>query len=245
MDLSELPESGTGALGLDLSRRLLAEAVGTCLLMVAVVGSAIMASTLSDEPGIQLLAISVAVGAALLALIYTFGGVSGAHFNPAVTLLDRLFGTISSREASLYVMAQLTGGILGTIIANLMFEYPAVEFSSRVRSSPGLWLGEFIATLGLLLVIHGCVRTGRANVVAVAIAAWIAGAHWFTSSTSFANPAVTVSRMFTDTFNGISPSSVSMFVVMQLLAVPAAWVLVKFIFAGSEEVLGNGDPSNG
>ena len=134
-----------------------------------------------------------------------FGAVSGAHFNPVVTLVDRAFGTISTRDAGLYIVAQIVGGCLGAIVANLMFDLPAVELSTTVRSSGDLWLSEVVATVGLLLVIHGCVRTGRADVVAVAVGVWIGGAYWFTSSTSFANPAVTIARTLSDTFAGIEP----------------------------------------
>ena len=189
-DLARLPETGTGSVGLDLTRRLVAEGIGTGFLVIAVVGSGIMASRLSaNDTGLQLLENAAATTAALIGLILIFGAVSGAHLNPVVTLVDRAFGSITSRDSALYIAAQVTGGCLGAVAANLMFELPAVELSTKTRSSPGLWLSEIIATVGLLLVIHGCVRTGRANVVAFAVGIWIGGAYWFTSSTSFANPA--------------------------------------------------------
>lgn len=230
-DLSHEPETGTGALQLGLGARLAAEALGTGLLIVAVIGSGIMATRLSpDDVGLQLLENSFATMGALVGLILMFGAVSGAHFNPAVTLTDRLLGSISSRDAGLYVVAQTIGGCLGAVVANLMFELPAVELSTKDRSSPALWLSEVVATVGLLLVIHGCVRTGRARVVPFAVGLWIGGAYWFTSSTSFANPAVTVARSLSDSFAGIAPSSVPMFVVAQLVGVAVAFGLVRLFY---------------
>jgi arsenate reductase len=230
-DLAHEPQTGTGQLGIGLHRRLVAEALGTCLLIVAVVGSGIMASRLSpDDVGIQLLENAAATAGALVGLILMFGAVSGAHFNPAVTLIDRLFGTMTTREAVAYVVAQTLGGCAGSVIANLMFELPAIEWSSRSRSSGALWLSEVVATVGLLLVIHGCVRTGRANAVPFAVGAWIGGAYWFTSSTSFANPAVTVARTLSDSFAGIEPASVPMFIVMQLAGTLLAYGLIRFLY---------------
>lgn len=147
-----------------------------------------------------------------------------------VTLVDRAFDTISTRDTGLYIVAQIIGGCLGAIVANLMFELPAVEWSTTTRSSGALWLSEVVATIGLLLVIHGCVRTGRANVVAFAVGLWIAGAYWFTSSTSFANPAVTIARTLSDSFTGIKPSSAPMFIIMQLLGAGVAYSLIRFIY---------------
>ncbi len=214
-----------------LPRRLVAEAVGTAFLIVAVVGSGIMASRLSpNDVGLQLLENAAATAGALIGLILMFGGVSGAHFNPVVTLVDRLFGDLSTSDAGAYVLAQIGGGCLGTVIANLMFELPAIELSTKDRSSPALWLSEFVATIGLLLVIHGCVRTRRANSVAYAVGVWIGGAYFFTSSTSFANPAVTIARTLSDSFAGIAPSSAPMFIVMQLVGGAAAFGLIAFIY---------------
>lgn len=224
-------ETGTGALRLDLLRRVVAEALGTGLLVLAVIGSGIMATRLSPaDVGLQLFENAFATAGALVGLILMFAAVSGAHFNPVVTLVDRLFGTISSRDAAAYVIAQIVGGCLGAMLANLMFELPAVELSTKDRSSPALWLSEFVATVGLLLVIHGCVRTGRAKVVPFAVAAWIGGAYWFTSSTSFANPAVTFARTLSDTFAGIAPASAPMFIVMQLLGAVVAFGLIRFLY---------------
>jgi glycerol uptake facilitator-like aquaporin len=230
-DLARLPETGTGSVGLDLTRRLVAEGLGTGFLVVAVIGSGIMASRLSpNDTGLQLLENAAATAAALIGVILIFGALSGAHFNPAVTLVDRAFGSISTRDAGLYIAAQVVGGCVGAMLANLMFELPAIELSTKGRSSPALWLSEIIATVGLLLVIHGCVRTGRANVVAFAVGIWIGGAYWFTSSTSFANPAVTIARTLSDTFTGIEPSSAPMFILMQLVGAAIAYGLIRLLY---------------
>jgi arsenate reductase len=230
-DLAHQPETGTGALQRDLARRLLAEALGTGLLVMAVIGSGITASRLSpNDVGLQLLENAAATAGALVALIWMLGAVSGAHFNPVVTLVDRAFGGIPTREVAPYIAAQVIGGCLGAIVANLMFELPAINPSDKARSSGALWLSEVVATAGLLLVIHGCIRSGRSNVVAVAVGVWIGGAYFFTSSTSFANPAVTIARTLSDTFAGIAPSSAPMFIVMQLLGAAAAYVLIRVLF---------------
>ena len=187
-----------------LGRRLVAEAVGTALLIIAVIGSGIMASRLSPtDVGLQLLENAAATAGALIGLILMFGAVSGAHFNPAVTLVDRMFGTISTTDTILYAIAQTAGGCAGAVLANIMFELDPINLSTKSRSSGALWLSEVIATIGLLLVIHGCVRTGRAAAVPFAVGVWIGGAYWFTSSTIFANPAVTIARMLSDSFAGI------------------------------------------
>jgi arsenate reductase len=229
--LARAVETGTGGLQLDLARRLAAEALGTGLLIVAVIGSGIMASHLSpSDVGLQLLENAAATAGALVGLILMFGAVSGGHFNPLVTLVDRSFKAITTRETVLYICAQIAGGCLGAAVANLMFELPAVEWSTKSRSSGALWLSEVVASLGLLLVIHGCVRTGRASVVPFAVGAWIGGAYFFTSSTSFANPAVTIARTLSDSFAGIKPSSAPMFIVMQLVGAAVAVVLIRFFY---------------
>ncbi|CAB4872361.1 unannotated protein [freshwater metagenome] len=243
-ELSLQPETGTGQLRLDLTRRLLAEGLGTALLIIAVVGSGIMASRLSPaDVGLQLFENAAATAGALIGLILMFGAVSGAHFNPVVTLVDRLLGTISTRDAALYTVAQTIGGCIGTVIANLMFELPAIKLSTHTRSSGALWLSEVVATIGLLLVIHGCVRTGRASAVPFAVGVWIGGAYWFTSSTSFANPAVTVARMLSDSFAGIRPSSAPMFIVMQVVAALMAFGLIRFLFPHKASGNASGDAS--
>jgi glycerol uptake facilitator-like aquaporin len=230
--LARQPETGTGSLRLDLARRVTAEALGTGLLVMAVIGSGITASRLSPhDTGLQLLENAAATAGALIALIWTLGSVSGAHFNPVVTLLDRAFGGIPAREVAPYLVAQIAGGCLGAVVANLMFDLPAIDPSTTVRSSGALWFSEVVATVGLLLVIHGCVRGGRADVVAVAVGVWIGGAYFFTSSTSFANPAVTIARTLSDTFAGIAPSSAPMFIIMQLVGAAIAYGLIRFLFA--------------
>src|SRR6266516_4162334 len=233
-DLARLPETGTGSVGLDLTRRLVAEGIGTGFLVIAVVGSGIMASRLSpNDTGLQLLENAAATTAALIGLILVFGAVSGAHLNPVVTLVDRAFGGITTRDSAFYIAAQVAGGCVGAMLANLMFELPAIELSTKARSSPALWLSEIIATVGLLLVIHGCVRSGRASVVAFAVGIWIGGAYWFTSSTSFANPALTIARTLSNSFAGIDPGSAPMFVLMQLLGAAAAYGLIRLLYLAS------------
>jgi len=201
----------------DLSSRLTAEFVGTFFLLLAVVGSGIMAENLSTDVGLQLLENSLATAGALTCLILTFGRVSGAHFNPVVTLWARLDGDIDNRTALSYVAVQIPGAILGAMAANIIFELNAVYWSTKQRSDPALWLSEVLATFGLLMVIIGVVRSRKDHWVAISVAAYIGGAYFFTSSTSFANPAVTVARTFSDTFAGIAPASAPMFIVCQLI----------------------------
>jgi glycerol uptake facilitator-like aquaporin len=218
-----------------LARRALAELVGTALLVATVVGSGIAASRLSpDDTGLQLLENSLATGAVLVALIIAFQPVSAA-FNPVVTLVERWLGAISWREAGALIAAQILGGTLGTLLANLMFDLPAATISTHQRTGAGLWLAEVVATVGLLLVIFGTARTGRKDMVAVAVGGYITAAYWFTSSTSFANPAVTVARMFSDTFAGISPASVLPFVAMQLVGGVLAAVLIRLLYPHAAE----------
>jgi glycerol uptake facilitator-like aquaporin len=239
-ELDRAPETGTGELPVDLRRRLVAEALGTGLLTTAVIGSGIMASRLSpDDVGLQLLENAAATAGALIGLILVFGAVSGAHFNPVVTLVDRAFGSISGRDCGLYLIAQIAGGCLGAIVANLMFELPAVDWSTKERSSGALWLSEVVATIGLLLVIHGCVRSGRASVVPFAVGVWIGGAYFFTSSTSFANPAVTIARTLSDSFAGIEPASAPMFVVMQLVGAALAYALIRYLYPAPTRTAGD------
>jgi glycerol uptake facilitator-like aquaporin len=201
----------------DLSSRLTAEFVGTFFLLLAVVGSGIMAENLSTDEGLQLLENSFATAGALTCLILTFGRVSGAHFNPVVTLWARLEGDLDNRTALSYVAVQIPAAILGVMAANVIFELDAVYWSTKQRSDPSLWLSEVLATFGLLMVIIGVVRSRKDHWVAISVAAYIGGAYFFTSSTSFANPAVTVARTFSDTFAGIAPASAPMFIVCQLI----------------------------
>ena len=238
-DLRRSVETGTGRLPVGLARRLVAEALGTAFLLVAVVGSGIMATRLTTDVGVQLLANAAATAGALIGLILVFGAVSGAHFNPVVTLVDRAFGTVGTRDAAGYVVAQIVGGCLGTVIANVMFELPAIEWSSTDRAAGALWFSEVIATIGLLLVIHGCVRSGRRDVVAFAVGLWIGAAYWFTSSTSFANPAATIARGLTDSFAGIRPADVPMFIVMQLIGGALAYLLIRFLYRPDPDISTN------
>lgn len=219
-----------------LSSRLVAEFVGTAFLLVGVVGSGIMAETLTDDVGLQLLQNAFATAGVLVALILALGPASGAHFNPAVTLADRIFGGITTRDAAGYVVAQVSGGIAGVLAANLMFDLSIVEWSTKHRSGGHLVFAEGVATLGLLLVIFGVVRSGKSGLAAFSVGGYIAGAYYFTSSTSFANPAVTVARMFSDTFAGIEPASAPGFVVAQVVAVGAAVLLIRAIYPDIEDV---------
>jgi glycerol uptake facilitator-like aquaporin len=213
----------------DILRRASAEAVGTAFLVAAVVGSGIAAQRLSPgDTGIQLLENAVATGAVLVALILALGPISGAHFNPIVTLADRILGGIGTRDASAYVAAQIVGGCVGAIVANLMFDLPAVTISTHDRSSSGVLLGEVVAAFGLLVVILGVVRAGKAQMAAFAVAGYITAAYWFTSSTSFANPAVTIARTLSDTFAGIEPADVPAFIALQVLGALAAVTLFRY-----------------
>lgn len=213
-----------------LARRTLAEFVGTAFLVAAVVGSGIAAARLSPHNvGLQLLENSIITGGALVALILALQPVSAA-FNPVVTLVERAFGAVTSRDAAALIAAQITGGVLGSIVANLMFKLPAVALSIHHRTGGGIWLGEVVATFGLLIVIFGTVRSGRAERVAYAVGGYILAAYWFTSSTSFANPAVTIARMFSNTFAGIAPASVAMFVLMQLLGGLLGYGLIRALY---------------
>jgi len=222
-----------------LARRALAELVGTALLLIAVVGSGIAAERLSPDVGLQLLVNALVSGAALTAIILAVGSVSGAHLNPVVTLADRVFGGLGNREAGTYVAAQVAGGVVGTVVANLMFSLPAVELSTKSRSSGGLWLGEVVATFGLALVIFGVVRSGRQTVVPFAVGAYVFGAVLFTSSTSFANPAVTIAGTLSDTFAGIAPASVPPFVLAQMAGGAFAVVVIRTLYPAMTEVAGD------
>jgi len=211
-----------------LSRRLIAEAVGTGLLIISVVGSGIMATNLTDDVALQLLANAGATVGALIALIMMFGQISGAHFNPVVTAADCVLNGRSWRDLGPYFVAQTIGGIIGAAIANLMFHLDILGPSSKVRDGGGIWLGEVVATFGLLLVIF-LIGKHRAESVPLAVGVWIGGAYWFTSSTSLANPSVTIARAFSESFAGIAPQAVPMFIVMQLIGLLLALPLLKFL----------------
>jgi glycerol uptake facilitator-like aquaporin len=219
-----------------LARRALAELLGTAFLVAAVVGSGIAATRLSPtDVGLELLENSLITGAALVALILALQPVSAA-FNPVVTLTERLLGAITTATALVLAAAQVAGGIIGVIVANLMFRLPAVTISVHHRSSANLWLGEFVATLGLVLVIFGMARAGRISSIGIAVGGYITAAYWFTSSTSFANPAVAIARMFSNTFAGIAPSSVPMFILMQFAGGIAACLLVRVLYPDAAKV---------
>ena len=188
-----------------LTRRLIGEGLGSAFLLAAVVGSGIMADRLFAHEGLALLANSLATGAALVMLIYTFGPISGAHFNPVVTLAEAINGGVPRRIGAWYVVPQIMGAVLGVWSAHAMFGERIFMLSQYARTSPGLWFSEFIATFGLIAVITGCSRR-RPDALPLAVAAYITAAYWFTASTSFANPAVTLARAFTDTFAGIRPT---------------------------------------
>ncbi|MDE0606744.1 MAG: aquaporin family protein [Acidimicrobiaceae bacterium] len=219
-----------------LSRKLAAEATGTAFLLMGVVGSGIMAERLSPEDaGLQLFQNAVATAGVLSAIIVMFGPLSGAHFNPAVTLADWALGSFPRGHVLAYICAQITGAVAGTVLANLMFDLDAVNWSTKTRSAGHLWLGEVVATVGLVALIFSLVRSGRLRLVAGSVAAYIGAAYYFTSSTSFANPAVTIGRMFSDTFAGIEPSSAPMFIVMQLIGLVLAVGLIRFLYTDTAE----------
>jgi glycerol uptake facilitator-like aquaporin len=217
--------------GEPLGRRLLAEFLGTGLLVAAVVGSGIAAAKLSPgDVGLELLENSAATVGALVALILAFGTVSGAHFNPVVSIADRLFGGISTRDTAAYIGAQIVGALGGSLLANAMFALPTFEASTKARSSGPLWLAEVVATFGLVIVIFGVVRSGRASAAPFAVGAYIGGAYFFTSSTSFANPAVTLGRTITNTFAGIRPSSAPAFIAAEVVGAALAVAAIKVLY---------------
>lgn len=221
----------------DLRRRGLAEFIGTALLVAAVVGSGIAAARLSPgDIGLELFENAAATAGALVAIILAVGPVSGAHLNPVVTLVDAALGGLSAAAAAVYVTAQVAGGIAGAATANLMFSHPALEVATKARTGGGLWLAEAVATFGLLLVVFGVARSGRSAAAPFAVGAYIGGAYFFTSSTSFANPAVTVARTLTKSFSGIKPSSAPMFVVMQAVGALVALAVVRVLYPDAAEV---------
>jgi len=222
-----------------LGRQALAEFLGSAGLVTVVIGSGIAASRLSTDPGLQLLENAVITGAGLVALILAFGPVSGGHFNPVVTVADRIFGGVSTRQVAAYLPAQLAGGALGAIVANLMFSLPAVSISSHDRSSGGLWLSEALATFGLVVLVFALVRNGRAVLAPFAVGAYITAAYWWSSSNSFANPMVDVARMLSDTFAGIAPASVPMFVFVQLVGGAVGVAVVVLLYPDVGAVAGD------
>ncbi|MFF1839663.1 aquaporin [Streptomyces sp. NPDC058231] len=227
---------GRGArVNTSLGRRAVAEAVGSAALVTVVVGSGIQASELSRDIGVQLLANSLATVFGLGVLIVLLGPVSGAHFNPVVTLAAWFTGRrrkdgLTARDVAAYIPAQIAGAVAGAIGADAMFDRPLVQWSTHDRSAGHLWLGEVVATAGLVLLILGLARSDRAHVAPAAVASYIGAAYWFTSSTSFANPAVTIGRAFTDTFAGIAPASLGPFVAAQLVGAAIGLGLVTAVF---------------
>jgi glycerol uptake facilitator-like aquaporin len=228
-----------------LWRRLLAEALGTGLLVTAVVGSGIAAAALSpSDQGLQLLENAAATAAALAVIILLVGPVSGAHLNPVISLVDWWLGRRRGTgpglgEAGAYAGAQALGGMLGAVLANLMFDLPAVDWSAKVRSGAHLWLAEVVATAGLVAVVFALARSGRAALSAAAVAGYIGSAYFFTSSTSFANPAVTLARALTDTFAGIAPGSVLPFVLAQLAGAAAGTAVVTLLYPDAGAAAGD------
>ncbi len=216
-----------------LARRAVAEALGTAFLLAAVVGSGIMAQRLSGGNGaLALLCNTLPTGAILTVLILMLGPVSGAHFNPAVSLAFAARGELSARDTAVFIACQIAGGILGVIAEHAMFEIPIWQMSQTVRTGPGQWLAEGVATFGLLLTIFGCLR-GAPSSVPYAVGLYITSAYWFTASTSFANPAVTIARSLSDTFAGIAPAGVLAFIVAQLVGAMAAVALARWLLGGA------------
>lgn len=224
-----------------LHRAAFAEFIGTAMLVAAVVGSGIMADSLSEDVGLVLLQNAIATFGALIALIHALGPVSGAHFNPVVSAVDYSFGGIDRSTLAWYVPSQVSGAFVGGIVANLMFDLDAVEWSEKARDGSGIWLGETVATFGLILVIFSMVRSGRNTWIPLAVGSYIAAGYYFTSSTSFANPAVTLGRTVSDTFAGIDPADAPAFIVFQLLGGLVGALTVRVLYPRS---LSEADPSS-
>src|SRR5947209_14759904 len=220
-----------------LQRQLLAEFLGSAGLVVVVIGSGIAAQRLwPHDVGLELLENALVTGAGLVALILAFGPVSGGHFNPLVTLADRVYGGVGNRQVVAYLPAQLAGGVVGAVLANLMFSLDAISISTHHRSSGGLWLSESLATFGLVVLIFGLVRAGKAALAPFAVGSYIAAAYWWSSSTSFANPMIDVARTLSNTFAGIAPASVPMFVVMQVIGAAVAVGVVAVLYPDVADV---------
>ncbi|HET9998442.1 MAG TPA: MIP/aquaporin family protein [Nocardioides sp.] len=220
-----------------LTRQALAEFLGSAGLVTVVIGSGIAAQRLSpSDTGLQLLENALITGAGLVALILAFGPVSGGHFNPVITLADRIFGGVTNRQVAAYLPAQLAGGVVGAVAANLMYSLDAVSISTHHRSGAGLWLSEALATFGLVVLVFGLVRAGKSALAPFAVGAYITAAYWWSSSTSFANPMIDVARTMSDTFAGIAPASVPMFIVMQLAGATAAVAVVHVLYPDVADV---------
>ena len=213
-----------------LLRRASGEFLGTCLLVATVVGSGIMGTLLSDNLAVTLLINALATVAALGVLIWAIGPISGAQFNPVVSGVEMVRREMPLGEGFLYIAAQIAGACTGAILANLMFALPPITASTHLRTGGNIWLGEVVATAGLLLIIGALTRTGHGNLGPVLVPAWIGAAYFFTSSTSFANPAVTIGRSLTDTFAGIAPASVPLFIVFQIVGATIGALLTEFFY---------------
>lgn len=219
----------------DLARRLTAEALGTAFLVAAVVGSGIMAETLTRDGALQLLCNTLPTAAALVVLITILGPISGAHVNPAVSLVFFVKGELPPKEAGRYIVAQLAGGIAGTMLAHLMFDLPLIELSTKLRSGPGQWLAEGVATFGLVFTILAGLRFQK-SAIPWLVGLYITSAYWFTASTSFANPAVTVARALTRSFSGIAPVSAPFFIASQLMGALLAALLARWLLSAPAAV---------
>ncbi|MEM6974173.1 MAG: MIP/aquaporin family protein [Pseudomonadota bacterium] len=217
----------------ELSRRLVAEAIGTGMLVATVVGSGVMAETLTEDTALALLGNTLPTGAILVVLITILGPISGAHFNPAVTAAMAVKGTIGARDGGLYVVVQILGGILGTLIAHAMFEQPILQASATVRTGPAQWLAEVVATFGLVFVILVALAQ-RSGAIPWLVGLYITAAYWFTASTSFANPAVAISRAFTDTFSGIRPVDLPGFIIAELAGAMLAVAVAAWLTGGAQ-----------
>lgn len=218
-----------------LLRKCVAELLGSAFLIATVIGSGIMATNLTDDVALQLLCNTAATAGGLVALITAFGPVSGAHFNPVVTIADRVFGGLPTRDVPAYIVSQVLGMFVGVVVANLMFGLAAIDVSTKTRTGGGIWLGEIVATLGLLVVVFGVARSGRASLAPFVVAGYIAAAYFFTSSTSFANPAITLGRSLSDSFAGIAPSSVPGFLLAEFVGMGLAIVAIRIVFPDVDE----------
>jgi glycerol uptake facilitator-like aquaporin len=220
----------------DLPRRLAAEALGTAMLVATVVGSGIMAETLTKDVALALLANTLPTGTILIVLITVLGPISGAHFNPAVTAVFTIRGELRPAEAAAYVLAQIAGGIVGTIVAHLMFDLPTLALSLKARTGGPQWFSEWVATFGLLVTILGGIRFAHRS-VPVLVGSYIVAAYWFTASTSFANPAVAIARSLTDTFSGIRPTDLPGFVIAQVVGALCASAFMAWLLKPSPNAL--------
>jgi glycerol uptake facilitator-like aquaporin len=220
----------------DLPRRIAAEALGTALLVATVVGSGIMAQSLTHDIALALLGNTIATGAMLVVLITIFGPISGAHFNPAVSLVFAIRRALPAQEAASYTIAQILGGVAGTLTAHLMFALPVIEASVKIRTGGAQWFSEFVATFGLVAVILGGIRFER-KAVPWLVGLYITAAYWFTASTSFANPAVAIARAFTDTFSGIRPADLPGFIIAELIGAVCALGVMSWLLRAPQGVL--------